>query len=260
LSKILLVDDDPAVSAIVSKMLRAANHDVSVAYTGRESAARLAVEWFDVVVLDYRLPDVTGLDLIRELRARSVTVPCVVITGFGTVASAVEAMKLGAVDFLEKSLESVELLHAISRATGAASGAPSVSNSIDGLERWCHAVVVAVRATRDPRTLHGWSAEVGVAAETLRGWCRTVNLAPKRSLDLARILRAVIRANGELDRIPRFLNIADRRTRARFWSKAGLSASSSPVSALDVLETQQFIRDPTALQALELHLRVSTSK
>lgn len=255
LAKILLVDDDPGVAATLAKILRAAKHDVSIASIGRDAVTRVRFESPEVVLVDYRLPDMTGLDVIRELRALGLRVSCVVITGFGTVASAVEAMKLGAVDFLEKPLDSAQLLTVIGSAASLASGLSPASSSVDGLERWCCAMVAAIRAPRDPRTLQGWSTEVHVAAETLRGWCRTANLSPKCSLDLARMLRAVVKANGARERIAQFVNIADRRTRIRLWKQAGLFGSNGRVSALQVLDAQQFIRDPAALEALRGHLR-----
>ena len=76
------------------------------------------------VVTDVRMPDMSGLDLLRELRARGVRAPVIVITGHGDVPLAVEAMKAGAQEFLEKPFDDERLLEAVRRALAPGGGEP----------------------------------------------------------------------------------------------------------------------------------------
>lgn len=76
------------------------------------------------VVTDVRMPEMSGLDLLRELRSRSVTVPIIVITGHGDIALAVEAMKAGAQDFLEKPFDDERLLGLVQRTLAHGSQTP----------------------------------------------------------------------------------------------------------------------------------------
>ena len=91
---------------------------MAAAADGRAGIRLLAERPFDFVLTDLKLPDVSGLEVLEASRAAQPRVPVVVLTGFGTVGAAVEAMKLGAYDFLEKPLEIDDLARLIERAIG----------------------------------------------------------------------------------------------------------------------------------------------
>jgi DNA-binding NtrC family response regulator len=98
----LVVDDEPSIHELVAEYLRGRGMEVEVARGGREAKALLGSAPFDVVLTDLRLPDTDGLDLVRFASARVPPVPCVVMTGYATVESAVQALRLGAMDFALK--------------------------------------------------------------------------------------------------------------------------------------------------------------
>ncbi len=100
--RILLVDDDPGVREAMSAFLRRAGYDVSVADSGEAALARAEADPFDIVVSDLKMPGMTGIELLETLRRQGNTTPFVLLTAFGTVQTAVAAMKSGAVDFLLK--------------------------------------------------------------------------------------------------------------------------------------------------------------
>jgi DNA-binding NtrC family response regulator len=91
-------------------MLRAAGHTVQAAATGEEGFELARGDGFDVILSDMRMPGLSGLDVLRKLRDVRVDASFIVMTGFGTVDAAVEAMKLGAVDFVQKPFFRDELL------------------------------------------------------------------------------------------------------------------------------------------------------
>ena len=110
MSRILVIDDDPGVRESLSRMLRGAGYTVETAGSGEEGVALAKGNVYDVILSDMRMPGISGLDVLRRLRDQRVDAAFIVMTGFGTVETAVEAMKLGAVDFVQKPFFRDELL------------------------------------------------------------------------------------------------------------------------------------------------------
>jgi DNA-binding NtrC family response regulator len=117
MARILLIDDDGGVRESMERMLRGAGHVVQSAATGEDGFELARGGGFDVVLSDMRMPGISGLDLLRKLRDGRVDSAFIVMTGFGTVDTAVEAMKLGAVDFVQKPFFRDELLMRVRSAT-----------------------------------------------------------------------------------------------------------------------------------------------
>ena len=112
-AKILVVDDEESNLFAMEKIL---NHEAYQVVTAKQAASALTLfrrQAFDLVLTDLRMPGVSGLELLRSIRKENSTVPVVVLTAYGTVADAVEAMKLGAVDFLAKPLRREILLRCV---------------------------------------------------------------------------------------------------------------------------------------------------
>jgi two-component system, NtrC family, response regulator HydG len=103
--RVLIVDDDPAVRQALAEALGTAGFDVDVADDAVCALAAVAKRGVDVIVSDVRMPDMTGLDLLRELRARAPDVDVILITAFDDMPTVVEAMKRGASEFLVKPLD-----------------------------------------------------------------------------------------------------------------------------------------------------------
>ena len=115
---ILLVDDETKILNALAQALRGEGHEVVATASPREAQRLLAQRMFDVLVVDNLMPELTGLDLIRELLASTSTErpQIVMMTAHATVESAIEAMKLGAFDYLQKPFEVDELLVVVNRA------------------------------------------------------------------------------------------------------------------------------------------------
>jgi DNA-binding NtrC family response regulator len=107
---ILLIEDDHSTAAALEKVLQADGYAVHVANRGDEGLDRARSEPYDLVVTDLKLPGLGGLDLIARLHAAKPRLPIVMMTAHGTTETAIEAMKLGACDYLVKPFEVDELL------------------------------------------------------------------------------------------------------------------------------------------------------
>src|SRR5258708_8710263 len=108
--RILVIDDDDGVRESMARMLRGAGFNVETAATGEEGVAAAKGNVFDVILSDMRMPGISGIEVLERLRRLRVDSAFIVMTGFGTVDTAVEAMKLGAVDFVQKPFFRDELL------------------------------------------------------------------------------------------------------------------------------------------------------
>jgi two-component system response regulator AtoC len=114
--KILLVEDDDVFLRPLHRTLELAGYDVLPVPSAEEALDALKVEDVDVVLTDKRLPGMDGVELVRRVKADHADLAVVVMTAYGTIESAVEAMRLGAEDYLVKPFEVAELLLVIRRA------------------------------------------------------------------------------------------------------------------------------------------------
>src|ERR1700756_3864068 len=117
MASLLLIDDDPdLLPDQVRRVFPAPAHRVEIAPTGREGLERARDGWPDVILLDLRLPDQSGLDVLRQLRQIDARVPVVVVTVVRSADSAIEAMREGAYDYLLKPLDLEKLQRVVAEA------------------------------------------------------------------------------------------------------------------------------------------------
>jgi len=100
--KILVVDDSKLVSMMVSDILKKNNYDVEVASGGNECLEKLAHSSYDLAIVDYLMPDINGLDVLKEINNKKYELPVIMLTGEGSESIAADAMKLGALDYVVK--------------------------------------------------------------------------------------------------------------------------------------------------------------
>jgi DNA-binding NtrC family response regulator len=130
-ARILVIDDDQAVRDSMARMLRGAGFTVETVTSGEEGVAAAKGNVFDVILSDMRMPGISGLVVLQRLRALRVDSAFIIMTGFGTVDTAVEAMKLGAVDFVQKPFFRDELLMRVR----AAADRRGLARQVDLLQR-----------------------------------------------------------------------------------------------------------------------------
>ncbi|HJQ61763.1 MAG TPA: response regulator, partial [Burkholderiales bacterium] len=118
MAKILVVDDEEGIRSFIADALEDDSHETQQAADGISALHHLHARSFDLMITDLRMPGgLDGMDLVRKARADLPEMEVIVLTAFGTVEAAVEAMKLGAFDFLQKPLSSpTELRLLVSRA------------------------------------------------------------------------------------------------------------------------------------------------
>jgi DNA-binding NtrC family response regulator len=104
MKRILVVDDEPNVRLNYRITLDVEGYEVKEASDAKEAIQLLHDQLFDLAILDLRMPGIDGLELLRLIREEGVPTPAVIITAYSDVPNAVRAMKLGAIDFLQKPL------------------------------------------------------------------------------------------------------------------------------------------------------------
>jgi len=113
---ILIVDDELVICKSCEKIFRRAGHSTASVTSGREALTILAGKTFDVVFTDLKMMDMGGLEVLQAVREQYPTTVVVIITGYATIASAVETMRSGAFDYLPKPFTPAELLAVLDRA------------------------------------------------------------------------------------------------------------------------------------------------
>jgi DNA-binding response OmpR family regulator len=250
--RILLVDDDPVTLETVGALLRLAEYDVVCAANGRDAVHQAESSRPDVALVDLNLPDISGLDVLKELRQRRIDTACILVTGFATCRSTVDALRMGAYDCLDKPLFERDLLDAVSRALGRDEQREVrfAATEPHALTRWADAIVRLIDSCQDRTTLRSFGRAVGLAPGTFRNWCRTAQLSPRRSLLFARGLRAVRRQQVAPLPSQYLLNIVDSRTLRKFLLASGGTEEGLPSTVGEYLQRQQFIQCEDAVEAV----------
>ena len=132
MARILVADDEPGLREFVTDALELDGHTVVAAKDGREAAKLLDERGFDLVITDLKMPGMTGIELLRKVRAEQPEVEVIVMTAHGTVDNAVEAMKLGAFEYLQKPLSGPDELRLLAQRALERRG---LRDRVDGAER-----------------------------------------------------------------------------------------------------------------------------
>ena len=117
--KVLVIDDEQIVLDSVKKILSKENYDVDTSIDSKTGLEMALQKDYDIVLTDIRMPKIGGMRILRDIRRNKPSVPVVIITGYASVQSAVQAMKLGATDYIEKPFTPEELADAVSAAIDA---------------------------------------------------------------------------------------------------------------------------------------------
>ncbi|MBI4488928.1 MAG: sigma-54-dependent Fis family transcriptional regulator [Deltaproteobacteria bacterium] len=110
--RILVVDDEENVVVLFKRILEKEGYEVESAASGEEALGWLETDWFDLLISDLKMPRMDGLEFIQKAKTLRPSVPCIVLTAYGTIESAVAAMKKGAYDYLAKpaNIEEIKLV------------------------------------------------------------------------------------------------------------------------------------------------------
>jgi DNA-binding NtrC family response regulator len=175
--ELLIVDDEPQMLIAVHETLRRLGYGVTTAGSGMEALCRLKEKYYQLVITDMRMPEVSGLDLLRKVKSVAPQTPVILLTAYGTIQNAVDAMREGAYDYLLKPFSSESLENVVRRA---------LESTPRKGERICHTIL-----TQDPvfsRTLEQASqaacstATVLIEAESGTGKELLARMIHQRSL------------------------------------------------------------------------------
>ena len=114
--RILVIDDEEIVHASVGKILRRAGYSTESVYSADQGLERLREQPYDLVITDLMMPGMNGVELLRALRKEQLRATVIMITGYPTIRTALQAMRLGAMDYLAKPFTRKELLAPVLRA------------------------------------------------------------------------------------------------------------------------------------------------
>ncbi len=135
---LLLADDEPSFAQALAHSLDQHGFEVQIAYDGEEALKAIDRQVPDYAVIDLRLPDMSGLKLVERLRARDAHANVVVLTGYGSIATAIHAVKLGATYYLTKPVKAGQIVAAFELREGSTEvGLPTKPLSVDRLT-WEH--------------------------------------------------------------------------------------------------------------------------
>ena len=124
--RVLVVDDEEPVRDLISKTLTMADYEVNTAADGQSALEAIKGTDYDLLITDLRMPGMDGLTVIRQARRMSPSLPIVIITGYSTEASAIEAINLGVSGYLTKPFRLPRILSVAARALGEPSPAVEV--------------------------------------------------------------------------------------------------------------------------------------
>jgi excisionase family DNA binding protein len=116
--RVLVVDDEASIRDLLAKTLALAEYDVDVAPDGPSALERMRLYPYDLLIADLKMPGMDGLAVIREAKRYRADLPVIIITGFSTEASAIEAVNLGVAGYLTKPFRVPQVLSAAAKALG----------------------------------------------------------------------------------------------------------------------------------------------
>jgi CheY-like chemotaxis protein len=258
--RVLLIDADTAMLATFESVLNSSGYHVRTALSGSEGLELLSRQTVDIIVAELRLPDISGLEVLRRTRRAGRKLPFIILAGPGSTKDAVTAMQLGASDFLDKPISADDLVHIFERSFRTiddGTWSETLQDDPSDFEghaaaRWARALISVIGSPKDPRTVTGWSRCAAASPGTLRNWCRTAGISPRRSLVLGRLLRVVLLSKGGRHKPEDLLDVVDLRTLCGLLRLAGFGGGQGlPGDIKTFLERQTLVRDPDALREIK---------
>jgi two-component system nitrogen regulation response regulator NtrX len=139
-SRILIVDDEPNIRESFSSLLHDEGHYTKAAGTAEEAADAIRTKTFDLILLDLQLPGQHGLDFLRRLKENPAAPRVLVISGQADIAAALEAVRLGAIDFLEKPVQPEKLVTSVGAALALTAAEKQRAQLVDEIDEQCRMI------------------------------------------------------------------------------------------------------------------------
>jgi FixJ family two-component response regulator len=211
---------------------------------------------WDEILLDLRLPDCSGLEVLAELQCADTRSPVVVVTAFGSPAVRVACFRLGAIACAEKPIDEQVLLHLVDAYSNYTHSSVDqrgpLAEHVDN--RWVSLILPVVRANNDVPTVKAWARLVGHSTSTVKQWCANVGTSASDSLTFARALSIVSRYPAQQCDWFNCLDIIDPRTLATFIDRAHLSRDLCLPDVEGFLSNQMILTSPGLIAKVRLLL------
>jgi DNA-binding response OmpR family regulator len=283
--RLLVAKEDIREVGVLANLFRGLHFQVTSAYTGVQALAAARDTPCDLLLIDLKLPDMSGLDVIRSLRIENRECAFIVLSAHATVPLVIEAMKLGALDVIDTPFRPDLVVQAVCDALGPGMAnehgnarkreltcaTRSVRTQAAALmtresrfsvpDRLAMYIISAIDCKYDPKTIKDWASQANVGPSTIREHCRLVHVEAHDARDFGRVLRSIWRS-GYPWMPEAILDCADARTLNRLIERSGLQrrVGGLPPSVEEFLETQKWIPadNPTfgALSTLLSQVRV----
>ncbi len=221
------MDDDQGTCETFGLALQREGFRVVACGTGQEAIGAAKGSGFDLVVLDLRLPDMPGMEVLQAINDAGTVKHSILVSGFLTVGACAQAMRLGVRDALEKPVDVDDLVSSVRSCLVEEDQPPAIgvpafdARPRSAAERWAVLVLKACRSEGDLKTLKDWARFVGVSYSSLREHNRVLGLQPQKARDFMRALRALIQSSAHQCEPAAVLDIADHRTLDALIRQAG---------------------------------------
>jgi two-component system, response regulator YesN len=258
MSKLLIVDDSASAAAAFAGLLRLEGHDTAIATSGSAAIALAVSTPFDVLLVDLRMPDMSGIEVVRELRARGLQVPAIIVTAFPDLESSFDAAAAGASGYVSGLLLENELSHIVQQAINgqfpvrhpielAHQSRPRPLPADQRIRRVVHTIETDLRrrwtitalgdsvGLSESRIRHLFSAQIGMSISRFVAERRLQALALllRTTQDTFKTLAAQV-AGTEPRRLRKMFShrfgMSPSQYRARFWGVRGRAAITEPDS------------------------------
>ncbi len=255
----LVVDDDAGRLQTLRHVL-SGGYDVVTAQGGALGLERFRAEDFHLVLADLRMPDLSGLELLAEIREHKPNQTVIIFTAYGSSATKSAAEHLGAVAYVDGLWNTDEILELVRtniknpreirerRARESMEIGPAT-------ERWLGFVSATARSARDLSTLLDAAKSIGTSLGTLKRTCEACGVSAGDSLDFGRALRVVMFHAGRKCRWYDVLAIREPTTMGAFLARAGFPKDDVVPTLETYLKNQRFIADPELLLAVLVTLK-----
>jgi PAS domain S-box-containing protein len=157
LPSILVIDDDLHLLATLSDTLKMKGYEVTGVQTGREALAQLEEHIFDVALIDLRLDDVTGLDVLAGIKARAPETECILLTGHASQDSAIQAIHMNAFGYFQKPFDMDQVLLSVQRALEKREAARALRESHERYQAVIHSATDAIISADSMGNIIGWN-------------------------------------------------------------------------------------------------------
>jgi len=175
--KVLVIDDERTVCLACTRILQEEGYDAEYALSGREGVARAAEGHWDVVLLDLKMPEISGIEALAQIHRAHPEQPVIMITGYATIQTSIEAIKRGAFDYLPKPFSPEELTLSVRRRSRTNACAPRTTTLRNGST----ARGPALRSSAAPELWHRFFLRFRRSPRRIsRSWS-TGNPGPERS-------------------------------------------------------------------------------